>query len=165
MMVIKDAMVLIHLAKTSLLEVSCEMFKGVIIPELVYKEVSKPDYPDTIIIKNLVERKKIVVKEVSNKQYVAKAHQFNILRGEAEVVALYWELEADYIATDDDNVRKKKEILGLKIIGTPSIILKLYQERKINAQKINETIKKLKEIGWFSNTIWDKIQLEVNKNE
>lgn len=158
-------MVLIHLAKTSLLELSCEMFPGVIIPELVYREVSKDDHPDSLIIKNLIERKKIVVKAVSKKQYITKAHQFNILRGEAEVVALYWELGADYIATDDDNVRKKKDLLQLKIIGTPSIILKLYQEKKIDAQKVKDTIKRLKAIGWFSNTVWDKIQLEVNKNE
>lgn len=164
MLVIKDAMVLIHLAKTSLLGVSCEMFGTVVIPELVHKEVIKPEYPDTIIIKELIERKKIAVK-AADKKYITKANQFNIYRGEAEAVALYWELGADYIATDDDNVRKKKEILGLKIIGTPSIVLKLYQERKIDAHKTHETIKRLKEMGWFSNTIWDKIQMETTKNE
>lgn len=164
MLVIKDAMVLIHLAKTSLLEASCEMFGKVVIPELVQEEVSKREYPDTIIIKGLIEKRKIAVK-IPSRHSVAKANQFNIYRGEAEAVALYWESGADYIATDDDNVRRKKEILGLKLIGTPSILLRLYQEQKVNASKINGAIKKLKEIGWFSNTIWDKIRLEVNENE
>lgn len=164
MLVVKDAMVLIHLAKTSLLESSCGMFGTVVIPELVHKEVTGHSHPDAAIVKDLVKREKIAVK-TANKQYVTKANQFNIYRGEAEAVALYWELKADYLATDDDNVRKKKEILGVKTVGTPSIISRLHQERKIDAEKLGKAVKKLKEIGWFSNLVWDKIRLEANKNE
>lgn len=50
---------------------------------------------------------------------IAKANAFNIQRGEAEAVALYWQEEADLLATDDDNVRRKKDALRIKTIGTP----------------------------------------------
>ena len=102
---------------------------------------------------------------VKDKNFIHRANQFNIQRGEAEVVALYWEQKADLIATDDDNVRKKKNVLHLNVIGTPAIIFELYQKKYIDNQKLQEAIRVMREVSWFSNLIWDKILLEVNKNE
>lgn len=68
------------------------------------------------------------------------------------------------IATDDDAVRVKKEVLGLNIIGTPSIIMSLFNNRKIGKEKASESITKLRQIGWFNNEVLDKILLEVEKN-
>ena len=119
MLVIKDSMVVIHLAKLLLLENSCDYFKCVIIPERVYNEIlkgKKKGFPDVPIVLNLIKEKKIGVKKVKNKELVAKAYQFNIQRGEAEVLALYWQENADLIATDDDNVRKKRIILNIEVI-------------------------------------------------
>lgn len=161
MIIIKDAMVVIHLAKMTLLETSCDYFKDVFMPEQVKDEILNVKYDDIKVIEALIKNNKIKVKNVKNKQLVQKANEFNIHQAEAEAVALYWEINADFIATDDDNVRKKKDILKLNVIGTPAILLKLYNEKKIEKTKLNEAIKKLKEIGWFSNTVWDKIRLEV----
>ena len=71
------------------------------------------------------------------------------------------EINADYLATDDDNVRKKKDMLKIAVIGTPAIILTLYKKKKISKEKLFESMKILKNVGWFSNTIWDKIMMEV----
>jgi predicted nucleic acid-binding protein len=163
MLIIKDSMVLIHLAKISLLETSCDYFGKVLIPELVRKEVVGGAYPDSQIIEDLINRKKIITKEVNNKDLIKKANQFNIQRGEAEVLALYWELNADFLATDDDNVRKKRNVLDIKMIGTPVIMLTLFNKKKIGKEKIKSAIDKMKQIGWFANTIWDKITMEVEK--
>jgi|SRR3989344_5428620 len=163
-MLIKDTMVVIHLAKLSILEKSCECFKKVFIPEKVYQEITKGDekgFAETPIITDLVKSGKILIKRVKNKELIRKANQFNIQGGEAEVVALYWQEKKGIIATDDDNVRKKRELLNLKIIGTPAILLKLYHEKRINKDKTKQCIAKLKEIGWFSNSILDKILMEV----
>ena len=163
-MIIKDSMALIHLAKLSVLEKSCEYFRKVIIPELVYREVIKgksKGFSDVSTIIELMERDKISVKKVKDKKLIKKANQFNIQKGEAEVVALYWQEKADLIASDDDNLRKKKNILNLKIIGTPSIILKLYKIGKIDDDKIRKCISELRNIGWFSNAILDKILMEI----
>ncbi len=155
-------MVMIHLAKITLLEKSCDYFKKVIIPKKVYEEITfnKEKYAEVKVIKELIEKDKIVIKQVKDLQLIKKANEFNILKGEAEAVALYWQEKADYLATDDDNVRKKREILNLKMIGTPVIIFKLYKEKMIEKEKFVESITKLRKIGWFSNAVIDKILME-----
>lgn len=163
-MIVKDSMVLIHLAKITLLEKSCEYFKEVIIPDLVYKEIIKgkdKGYDDITIISDLINRKKIKIKEVTKKNLIEKTKQFNIQHGEAEAIALYWQENADYLATDDDNVRKKAEILNIIIIGTPSIIINLYKRQKITREKYLNSLNELKKIGWFSNQVIDKMKMEV----
>jgi len=154
-------MVIIHLAKASVLEISCKHFGTVAIPQKIKEEVITGDYPEIDKIKQLINNKTIIIKEVKNKLLVKKANELNIQGGEAEAVALYWEMKADLLATDDNNVRRKKEVLKINMIGTPSILLSLYKQRKINKSKLEQSIQLLKKSGWFSNTIWDKIQMEV----
>lgn len=166
MMIIKDSMVLIHLAKLSLLEKSCNFFKKTAIPELVYQEVLKGEekgFPDASIIIGLIKAKKITVKKVKNKALIKKANQFNIQRGEAEVVALYWQEKASLVATDDDNIRKKKILLNIEVIGTPAITLKLYKEKIIDRYKAEQCIGELRKIGWFSNAVLDIMLMEVKE--
>lgn len=165
MIVVNDAMVLIHLAKAGLLETSCDYFQQMLIPPLVHHEVTRGGHADSIIIVTLIRKKKILVEKINQLHLIQQAKEFNIQRGEAEAVALYWERRADLLATDDDNVRKKKHILQLNIIGTPVIILKLYLEQKITKERLNEAILLLKRVGWFTSTIWDKIQMEVEQHE
>src|SRR3989338_564550 len=162
MIIVKDAVVLIHLAKLSLLEKSCDYFRKVIVPSLVFNEVNKEEYPDAKIIKGLVKIKRIVIKEVRNKGLIKKANEFNIQHGEAEALALYWQEKADLLATDDDNVRKKKDILDIKVIGTPAILLQLYNKRFINKEKALASIEGLRDIGWFSSALIDAMIMEVD---
>lgn len=164
-MIVKDAMVLIHLAKITLLEKSCDYFKEVVIPELVYKETVEieKEYPEAIIIKELIEKRKIKVRKIDKKMLINKANQYNIQRGDAEAVALYWQEKANFLATDDDNVRKKRTILNLNIIGTPIIIFKLYKGNIIDKEKFKEGISQLRIIGWFSNVVLDKVLMEGSK--
>lgn len=164
MIVIKDAMVMIHLAKITLLEYSCNYFNKVIIPEKVYEEIitgENKGYIDIKITKELIRKNKIIIKKIKNKKFLDRAKEFNIQRGEAECIALYWQEKADYFATDDDNVRNKSLMLNIIIIGTPSIILKLYKEKIIDKEKTLLSINELRKIGWFSNSILDKILMEV----
>jgi predicted nucleic acid-binding protein len=90
-----------------------------------------------------------------------KANEYNIQKGEAEAVALYWQENANHLATDDDNVRKKQTILNLTIIETPAIIMKLYKEQKITKEKYLNSTNELKKIGWFSNQVIDKMKMEA----
>ena len=162
-MIIKDAMVVIHLAKITLLEKSCEYFKKVIIPKKVYDEIilgKEKGYAEVNIFEELITNNKLKIAEIENENLLKKTDELNIQGGEAEAIILYWENKAQFLATDDDNVRKKAKILELNVIGTPSIIVQLYREKKINKEKFIISIEKLKNIGWFSNTIIDKILME-----
>ncbi len=161
MLIVKDAMVLIHLSKLTLLEKSCELFGKVLIPELVYEEAvqkgKKRGYEDAVLIEEIADDGLIEVRGVKERELIDRANDFNIQAGEAEAVALYWQEEAGFLATDDDNVREKRVILELDLISTPTIIWKLLEENEIGEDKFRESLDILREIGWFSNAVIDKV--------
>jgi predicted nucleic acid-binding protein len=162
-MIVMDSMAVIHLAKLTLLEKCCTYFDRVIIPRLVHREVlagKKKGCSEVIVIENLIRNKKILVRRVLKKEYLKKANSFNIQHGEAEAVSLYWQEKADYLVTDDDNVRKKRVLLGLRLVGTPAIILTLFIARAIDEVKFKESLEALREIGWFSDAVIDKVLME-----
>ncbi len=161
MLLVKDAMVLIHLAKITLLEASCECFGRIAIPGLVYDEVMEgKGHADAELIRSLVSGGKISVRK-AERELIKRAELFGIFGGEAEAVALYWEEKADLLATDDDNVRKKQEMLDLRLIGTPAIMVQLYRRKKITRDKFKSSVLALRKIGWFSSSIFDKLLMEA----
>ena len=163
-MIIKDSMVVIHLAKITLLAASCERFKPVVIPEEVHQEIlqgKKKGYEDVKIIEELIVAGKLAVKHVRDRKLLKQAAEYNVQGGEGEALALYWQEKADYLASDDDNLRKKVVLLNLRLIGTPTIILKLYQEKRIDRQKLEGSLQALRKIGWFSSAVIDKILMEA----
>ncbi|MBI2176460.1 hypothetical protein HYU40_03910 [Candidatus Woesearchaeota archaeon] len=166
MLIVKDAMVLIHLAKISLLEKSCGYFKEVITPRLVYEEVMEglsKGYADARVVENLVNERKLRVVRVKDATLVKKANEFNIKGGEAEAVALYWQEKAEMLATDDDNVRKKAVLIDVRTIGTLAIVLRLKLAKLIDYMKFKESITELRKIGWFGDAILDKALMEGTK--
>ena len=165
-MIVKDSMVLIHLAKITLLEKSCDYFTEVIIPQIVYQEIMEGEqksYGEVDLIKNLINKDKIKIRHIKDNENLEKAEQYNLKGGEAHAVALYWQEDADYLATDDDNVRKKGLMLNLNIIGTPSIIINLFKNNKMSEEKYLISIEELKKIGWFSNQVTDKMKTGAEK--
>lgn len=168
MLIVKDTMVVIHLAKTLLLEHSCKFFGGVLIPKLVYEEIirgEKEHGEDVLEIKKALNYKLIKIKQVRDMALIEKVNQYNIHRGEAEAVALYWQEKADWLATDDDNVRKKKDALSINVVGTPAIIIHLFKSKSIEKNAYLFAVKKLKAISWFASTVFDRMLLEVKKND
>jgi predicted nucleic acid-binding protein len=167
-MIVKDAMVVIHLAKLSLLEKCCSHFKKAMIPEKVYEEVMRgkeEGFAEIAVIEDVINRKSMIIKRVDDLRLIRRAENFNIFAGEAESVALYWQEKADKLATDDNNVRKKRVLLELDIIGTPSIILELYKSGLIGKTKFEESLIGLREIGWFSSSVIDVVKMEGIKWE
>lgn len=165
MLVVKDSMVLIHLAKTSILETSCEFFEDVIIPRKIWKETvktgGKKNYPDAALIGKMIEKDRIDVIDVEEKELIERARKFNIQGGEAEAVALYWEKNADILATDDDNVRSKAAHLDLDLIGTLPILVNMFRADRIGKEKVARSLDILQDIGWFSSAVLDKTKMEV----
>ncbi|MEK6970872.1 MAG: hypothetical protein AABW68_04255 [archaeon] len=166
-LLIEDSMVLIHLAKLSLLELSCAHFGNVVISEMVLDETvttgKEKGFPDSFLIEEMVHKKKVRVEKVINKELIERVNQFNVYGGEAESVALYWQEKADLLACDDDNVRSKKDVLGLSLIGTPVIILQLFRNKLISGEAVIESVSKLRKIGWFHSEVLDRVIREVNK--
>lgn len=165
MLVVKDAMVLIHLAKITVLASASDYFGDVVIPPGVYEETvvagRAREYPDAEVIADTIEADHIEVADESPARLVARANRYNIQGGEAAAVALYWERDADLLASDDDTVRRKRSVLGLNLIGTPSILLALYDAAEIDESKLAGAITELRSIGWFSTALLDKLELEA----
>lgn len=156
-----DSIVLIHLAKVTLLESLCECLE-VNIPKRVYQEATAGKFADAVICKNLVGKNKIKVIEALPK-IVDELKKFSIAKGEAEAVALFKEGKADVIATDDDVVRKNSAVLDLKLIGTPALIKWMFKKKKISRDKAVKSLSELKKIGWFEAGMIDRIIVEVEK--
>ena len=81
-MIVKDAMVLIHLAKITLLEKSCNYFRKIFISTKIYEEIlmgKEKDCPDVEIIVDLVAKKKIRIGKIKQQDLLKKANDFNIL--------------------------------------------------------------------------------------
>ena len=168
MKVVKDAMVLIHLAKITLLEKSCDYFKTVMIPFLVVEEAvtegKRLGYDDALLIERIIVGKKIIVKTVSDMKLLELAYQFNIGGGEAEAFALYKQEKADVLISDDYNLRKRKDSMNVAVIGSLAVLLKLRKDKKIDQNKFRSSINTMREIGWFSNAILDKVLMEGENN-
>jgi predicted nucleic acid-binding protein len=166
MKAVKDAMVLIHFAKATILEKSCDYLQHVFIPEEVYKEVVLRDqeiFPDAVIVKELIKKKKITIKKIHDKNPLRRIHAFAIYRGEAEALALYQELAADLLVSDDNNLRKKAHYFDAKIVGSLGLLLKMRKDKKIVKEKFHFVLEQLRTIGWFSNAIIDKVIMEGEK--
>lgn len=167
MLVIKDSMILIHLAKMSVLESACNFFKEVLIPRKVFEETvlmgKEKEYPDAIIIEELIKENLIVVKEIRNKEKLDSVEKYGLGAGEAEAVMLYHQENADFLFTDDDVCRKYRGMLNVNVLGTPAIIMILFQNNIITHAKAIQSINLLSEIGWFERELLFELTQKITQ--
>ncbi len=168
MIVVKDSMVLIHLAKMQVLTYSCQYFGDVIIPTKVYEETvingKKKGHPDALIIQQTINSNLIKIKEINNKDNVDNLRLFGLHLGEAEAVALYFQEKAQFLATDDDTCRKNRIILGINIIGSPAIVLMLLRKALITRKKAIDCISALETIGWFDTEVRHEMKRQIDRS-
>ena len=115
MIVVSDSTILIGLVKIGKLDLLKEIFSKVFIPEEVFKEVVErgKGKPGSKVIK---EAAWIKAKPVKDKIQVAFLLG-SLEKGEAEVLVLARELEADLILLDEEKARKSAVIAGFEIMG------------------------------------------------
>lgn len=120
--VITDTSCLIILEKISLLPVLHQLFTVVLTTPEIAAEYGLP-LPEWIIIIS-----------IKNK-YLQLELTAVVDKGEASAIALAYEIENNYLITDDLKARKLAIKLGLSIIGTLGVLLRAKQEGYINAVK------------------------------
>lgn len=115
MIVVTDSTVLIGLAKLGKLTLLKEIFLNVSIPEEVFKEVVErgKDKPGSKLIRESSWIETKVVKDKTQVNFLMGSLE----RGEAEVLALARELEADLILLDEEKARKSAVIAGFNVMG------------------------------------------------
>lgn len=102
---------------------------------------------------------------MSDTAFLKMIHEFNINGGEAESLALYKQENADVLVSDDDNLRRKKNLVQAHIIGSLGILLKLREAKRIDGIKFKSSIERMRKIGWFSNSVLDKVLMDGERYE
>lgn len=165
-MLVKDAMVLIHLAKMTLLQTSCQVFGPARVPARVRDEVlagKEKGYADAAVVEKRLDDGDIEVVDLGPdaQEDLTELEKLSVRGGEAHAIALCWQEGIDRLATDDDNVRDKQEILGIRCVGTPALLLGLHKRGSITQEKVTRAVDVLERVGWFSQAVLDKVRMEV----
>ncbi len=167
MLIIKDSMILIHLAKMAIIADSCRHFGTVMIPEKVFEEAvvkgKENGHPDALVIEQTIKKDLIKVKKVMDKTKLDNLILFGLHLGEAEAVALYFQECAKFLGTDDDTCRRNRILLGINIIGSPAIVITLFRKGSISLKKVLDCISTLEMIGWFDIEVINEMQRQVKR--
>ena len=133
MRVICDSTVLIGLAKIGKLDLLKQIYEEVYIPEAVYTEVVSrgKGKPGVREIANALWIKKEPVKERRTVDLLIA----EMGHGEAEVLVLGKELNADWLLVDDERARTAAVSAGFNIIGLAGILLLAKQLKLIPSIK------------------------------
>ena len=166
MLIVKDSMVLIHLAVGGVLKETCIMFGQVIIPNAVHEEVvergKEAHHADAYVVQKLEKEGHIKVVPVTETTLMNELKNYGLHSGELEAVTLYIQEKADLIASNDDKVRRLRLILNLNLVSSPEIVFMLAKNRVISKEKAMDCLTELKKIGWFSKSVLDSIITEVH---
>ncbi|MCW5200324.1 hypothetical protein VU07_00690 [Desulfobulbus sp. F4] len=119
--VISDSTVLIGLAKIGKIDLLRELFQEIYVPEAVFREVTQDGWlkPGAEAVRKAPW---ILRKEVSDRIQVH--FLMTVLEeGEAEVLVLAKELQADLILLDEEKARKSAVLAGFSVMGVIGILI------------------------------------------
>ncbi len=119
MIIVSNSTVLIGLARINKLDLLKNLFSKVYIPDAVFNELTRVNKPGSSDIKKasyLIHQSPKDTKEVA-------LLLGSLDRGEAEVLALSKELNADLVLVDEEKARKAGVIAGFEIMGLMGVLL------------------------------------------
>lgn len=140
---IVNASPLIIFSKIHRLDILLELFMTLEISESVYREVIiagiEKKITETRDVKNEVDSKKIIVKELTN-EYSERSDKirqaYNIDPGESDTIALGLQLRQKEIIIDERAARLASMALGIKPTGSLGILLRAFHSATISEQQL-----------------------------
>lgn len=142
--IVFDTSSLIALERINLLEILCQLYKEVIVPESVIKEFGNISLPCLSIRKIESNLLKLLITDL------------NLGKGEAEVIALANQ-KGLTVVIDDSKARKVAENMGLKLTGTIGVLMRAEKEGLIVSAP--DKVKELKEKGFYvSEELFENLQ-------
>lgn len=159
MTVISDTGPLIYLVRIGHISLLKDKFGSITIPEEVYREIcvkgrSKPG------AKEIEQAEWIKTKEVNDKDLV-NLLRMELDRGEAEVIALAKQVDAERVVIDEKIPREKLKSMDFKVVGTVGLLVWASQNDVIS--NLKDSLDELRDKGmWISDELYNKA-LEIEK--
>jgi len=142
--IVVDTSSLIALERINLLEILCQLYKEVLVPDSVIKEFGNISLPCLSIRKIESNLLKLLITDL------------NLGKGEAEVIALANQ-KGLTVVIDDSKARKVAENMGLKLTGTIGVLMRAEKEGLIVSAP--DKVKELKEKGFYvSEELFENLQ-------
>lgn len=156
--IVSNTTLFISLLKIGQLELLRKIYKSIIVPEEVFAEVekgkNKPYYTD------ISRLNWINIQEIKDKKVLS--YFFDLDAGEAEVIVIATEIEADLVIIDEMLGRRYAKNAGLKVTGTIGILIKAKEIGLV--KKVTPLLDEMKEKGiWISNKLKKEILNLVNE--
>ena len=156
--VVSNTTPILSLIKIDKLDILKNLYNEIIIPRAVFNEIEKgkstPFYTDL--------SKKDWIKIVDITDSDSLKYLADIDAGEAEIIVLGLEIEADLVIMDEILGRKFANYFDLTITGTLGVLLKAKEQGLIDS--IKSEISELKKKGtWINKKLIDRILLIANE--
>ncbi len=133
MIVVSNTSPVSNLATVGQLNILQQIYGKIIIPVAVYNELTDPRAGD-VVITAVQTSNWIETQQVANRTMVTRL-QDKLNDGEAEAIALAWELNANELLIDERVGRREATSLGLPISGVLGVLLLAKRRGMIDAVK------------------------------
>ncbi len=156
--IVSNTTPIITLLTISKLELLQQIYGEIIIPKGVYEEIEqgkdKPFYTD------LSKFEWIIIKSIKDREPIK--YLTDLDKGEAEVIVLANELQADLVIIDERLGREFAEYFNLKVTGTIGVLLKAKELGFI--EEIKPLINQMIDRGiWINKKLIDRILYIANE--
>ena len=145
-----DATAIIHFAKVGKLNLVCDICDAYITEEVYSETVESGRYPDSLIIRDVVDGGGLRVYDIKDKRAVeALSRHPEIHVGEAETLAAAKELDG-LAVIDEKEARTLARIYGIRSApGTLFLLFRLLSLEKMDAEDVDETLNNLIDSGLY----------------
>jgi len=161
--VISDTSAITNLAAIDQLRLLPLLYKQVIIPEAVYRELVDidPPVPGTVEVQTATW---LEVKLIANREFVERLQsEVRLDPGESEAITLALELQADLLLIDERRGRAEADRLGIKITGLLGILVEAKRKNLILAvQPLMDALIATSEFR-VSSALYNQILIIVNE--
>ncbi|HLC85734.1 MAG TPA: hypothetical protein VJG30_00385 [Candidatus Nanoarchaeia archaeon] len=155
-MIIIDSSTLILLSKIGVLDTVINNSKmKIVLTEWIVKELTAKKTNDAVLIEERIKNEKLKVEKIKSTLTNGLIKDFNIGKGEAEILAFVLENKLPVI-TDDKKAINICRIFNLEFTTAISIVVSLYNKKIINQELFSVYLKKLEKYGRYNDEIINK---------
>lgn len=160
-MVVFDASTLILLARSGLLDIFLDDFRGeALVPAAVQAEcAADPIRPDGILIRKRIEEGRLEVERVKAPRSVARLREdFRLGQGEAEAVALALEKGSTaVVATDDRNAIRACKVLRVGFVTALGILTRATEKGLLRTESAASVLSQLATLGRYRTELVEEV--------